>query len=64
MGRSKSVSDYEKETEELLKDKTIAKCTIDGYGVYLKFTDGSELEYDASDGGYSSWQLYVKGERA
>lgn len=44
------------ETEKLI-GKTISKIEIDGYGVYIKFTDDTELEYSASDGGYSSWGI-------
>ena len=41
------------------KEKLIGKVIIDaeitGYGVTLKLNDGTILEYNASDGGYSTW---------
>lgn len=42
--------------------KTIKTAKIDGYSVQLRFTDGSRFEYDASDGGYSTYDLYKKGD--
>lgn len=42
--------------------KTIEAIELDGYGVQLQFTDGSRFVYDASDGGYSTYAFYEKGE--
>lgn len=42
--------------------KTIKKAKVDGYDVILEFTDGEIFEYNASDGGYSTFDLYKKGE--
>ena len=41
--------------------KTIKFAKIDGYGIELRFTDGSGFEYEASDGGYSTYGFYKKG---
>lgn len=42
--------------------KTIKKAKVDGGDVILEFTDGEVFEYNASDGGYSCFELYKKGE--
>lgn len=44
-------------TEKDLTGKTIKKIDIDGYGVKIRFTDGTEFVYNASDGGYSCWGI-------
>jgi len=43
--------------------KTIKAVKLDGYGIQLQFTDGSRFEYEASDGGYSTYDFYKKGEK-
>ncbi len=43
--------------DEKLIGKTIVGAQIGGYGVELKFSDGSILDYSSSDGGYSSWEI-------
>ena len=43
--------------EKDLIGKTIEKIDIDGYGVEIRFTDGTEFVYNASDGGYSGWDI-------
>ena len=40
---------------ETLIGKTIESADINGFGIELRFTDGSVFDYSASDGGYSSW---------
>ena len=42
---------------ERLIGKTIKYARIRGFDVEIEFTDGSTFEYDASDGGYSTWRL-------
>ena len=42
--------------------KTIEKIDIDGYGVEMQFTDGTEFVYNASDAGYSCWDILKCGE--
>lgn len=44
------------DVSELL-GKTISKIEIDGYGITLATEDGCLLEYNASDGGYSSYGI-------
>ena len=48
--------------EKDLIGKTIEKIDVDGYGVEIRFTDGTEFVYGASDGGYSSWDISKDGE--
>ena len=48
---------YEEETSQKIVGKTIGKAEITGHGVDLWFTDGTVLNYSASDGGYSSWSV-------
>lgn len=48
---------YAEETSQKIVGKTIAKAEITGHGVDLTFTDGTMLDYCASDGGYSSWSV-------
>ena len=43
--------------EKDLIGKTVKDAFIDGFGVNIIFTDGTELVYSASDGGYSSWDI-------
>lgn len=40
-----------------LVGKTITEEDIDGFGIELKFTDGSVFTFSASDGGCSSWDF-------
>ena len=44
------------EDKELI-GKTIKSIDVDGFGVDIVFTDGTEFVYGASDGGYSSWDI-------
>lgn len=37
--------------------KTISEIEVDGYGITLVTEDGCLLEYNASDGGYSSYEI-------
>ena len=48
--------------EKDLISKTIEKIDIDGYGVEIRFTDGTEFVYNASDAGYSTWHISKDGE--
>ena len=41
-----------------LVGKTIESVLLNGGEVYLYFTDGSRFEYDASDGGWSTYGFY------
>ena len=44
--------------------KTIKEIVVCGYGIEILFTDGTEFVYDASDGGYSCWDISKDGERS
>lgn len=46
--------------KESLIGKRIADINIDGCSVYLKTEDGLIFQYDASDGGYSTWEFYME----
>ena len=48
---------YVEITNRWLIGKTIKRADISGYAMVLEFEDGSRLDYDASDGGYSSWGM-------
>lgn len=52
------------EIERALIGKTITNAIVDGYEVVLCFDDDTIFNYDASDGGYSSYELTKKGEKA
>lgn len=43
--------------EKDLIGKTIEEIDIDGFGIEIRFTDGTEFAYNASDGGYSYWDI-------
>ncbi len=51
---------YEKQTKEFLEGKTIVKAVVDGGNVELTFSDKTSFCYNASDGGYSTWELIDK----
>ena len=44
-------------TEKDLIGKTIESVEVDGYGIEMRFTDGTVFVYGASDGGYSNWDI-------
>lgn len=48
-------------TEADLIGKTITAMSINGYSVFVTVDDGTTLYYDASDGGYSMWEIYMEG---
>ncbi len=48
---------YQTEVQKQLIGKTISSAEIDGFGLNLKFTDGTELDYNATDGGYSTFDI-------
>lgn len=51
-------------SERDLIGKTIKGIRIDGFEVYIVFTDGTRFLYEASDGGYSLWNIdkFDKGD--
>ena len=44
-------------SEKDLIGKIIESIEVDGYGIEMRFTDGTVFEYCASDGGYSNWDI-------
>lgn len=61
MERADGVELNAKEVENMvveeLKGKVIKEADVNGFGLDIEFEDGTFLTYDASDGGYSSWDL-------
>ena len=54
---------YSEKIQEQLKGKTISFAKVDGDGITLIFTDESQFDYEASDGGYSTFSFSeLKGE--
>ena len=49
------------DVETKLIGKTIKTAKVNGYGIYIEFDDGTIFSYDASDGGYSSYDIEEKG---
>ena len=49
---------HSEEVQAKLKGKTIKSADVNGHRVFLIFTDGSQFNYDASDGGYSCFSFY------
>ena len=47
----------DKDTEKMMIGKTITDVQINGFGITITLDDGYTLDYDASDGGYSTWEL-------
>ena len=45
---------------DVLMGKTIKHAEVNGFGIILVFNDGTQFEYSASDGGYSSWKFIEK----
>lgn len=53
-------TDIEVNRVDDLIGRVIIAAEVDGFGIKLKLDDGSAFEYDASDGGYSTWELITK----
>lgn len=62
MGKGGVRRNTKREIDKKIIGKTIKKAKVDGSDVILEFTDGEVFEYIASDGGYSCFALYKKGE--
>ena len=45
------------EEKELFINNKIKDIYVDGYGIELIMEDNTKLEYDATDGGYSSFKI-------
>lgn len=37
--------------------KTIKDVSLDGFGIDIVFSDGTQFNFNASDGGYSNYEL-------
>lgn len=48
------------EIKKLFINKKIKDIYVDGFGIELVLEDGTKLEYNATDGGYSSWEVLNK----
>ena len=48
------------EISKRLIGKTIKKVSLDGFGIDIIFSDGTVFEFNASDGGYSTYNLIEK----
>lgn len=56
-GENISAISYEQRTETIMNGARILETEIDGYGIKLVLDNGYVLNYDATDGGYSSWTI-------
>lgn len=50
------------DAEKFLVGETIVKAEVGGYGIKLTFENNYVFDYDASDGGYSCWEIYKESE--
>lgn len=57
MMKGEKMSVYEEETRKELIGRIIKDVDIDGFGIRLELLGGKVLEYGASDGGYSCWEI-------
>lgn len=48
--------------KDLFEGKIIKQLNVNGNEIILITNDGLELNYDASDGGYSAWQIIKNGK--
>lgn len=44
--------------ENMLIGKKIKEIEVNGFEIHLVTEDGIVLDYSASDGGYSNWEIY------
>lgn len=56
-------SESERDTNAALLGKTVRSADVNGFGVRIKFTDGTVFDYGASDGGYSCWSVERDGRK-
>lgn len=55
------MGEMDNEDRELFINKRIKDIYVDGYCVELVLEDNTKLEYDATDGGYSTYKI-TKGD--
>lgn len=58
-----NLSESERDTNAALLGKTVMSSDVNGFGVRIKFTDGTVFDYSASDGGYSCWSVERNGRQ-
>jgi hypothetical protein len=58
--RGNKMLSYTAQIRNKLIGKTIKEVYLDGFGIVLAFTDGTEFTFDASDGGYSQYEFIEK----
>lgn len=51
------MTEYAYKTANALVGKKIRALELNGHYVHLTCADGTVLDYDASDGGYSCWTV-------
>ena len=53
---------YEEKINELFKGKKITNIIVDGYGITLRIEGNISLLFNASEGGYSTYQVLHKNK--
>ena len=48
----------EEKFNKMFEGKTIKRAEIDGFEITMDFDDGTTFIYEATDGGYSHYNLY------
>lgn len=56
------IDEYTKKIKKALLGKKIKEIHIDGYGIEIITEDNLRFEYNATDGGYSSYGVEKIGE--
>lgn len=52
-----SEENYEERTKKAIIGKRVVDLDINGFGIRLSLDDGTVLDYESSDGGYSCWGI-------
>lgn len=58
-----SLSKSERDTNVALLGKTVMSADVNGFGMRIKFTDGTVFDYSASGDGYSCWSVERNGRK-
>lgn len=56
------MSTHRERVQNYIKGKAIKDAYVTGCGIILWFTDGSVFDYEATDGGYSTFEVYDSEE--
>lgn len=54
---------YSETIAKAMKGKKVLSVELDGFGIAIRFTDGTTFKFNASDGGYSTYALKRGEER-